>query len=57
MKDHLINKSRIREWGFLEMDETKFAKINPTPIATPVKTMIGMLDDKNLKPKKSIESN
>lgn len=54
MKDHLINKSRISWIGFLEIDKTKLAKINPTPIATPAKEINGILEATNLKERRSI---
>ena len=51
MKAHLINWSKITETGLREIDKTKFANINPTPIATPAREISGILDAKNLNPK------
>ena len=36
--------------GLREIEKTKKAKIKPTPIATPVKHIIGMLEAKYLNP-------
>ena len=54
MKAHLINWSKIAETGFLQILKTKLAKINPTPIATPAREINGILDAKNLNPKRTI---
>ena len=53
MKAHLINWSKIAETGFLQIVKIKFAKIKPTPTATPAREINGILDAKNLKPKRT----
>ena len=50
MKAHLINWSKIVETGFLHIHKLKFAKINPTPIATPAREINGILEAIYLKP-------
>jgi predicted methyltransferase len=52
MNAHLINWSKITETGFLQILKTKFAKIIPTPIATPAREINGILEAKYLKPNK-----
>ena len=48
MNDHLIKLLLID--GLREIEKTKKANIKPTPIATPVKHIIGRLEAKYLNP-------
>ncbi len=48
MNDHLIRLLEID--GLREIEKTKKANIKPTPIATPVKHIIGILEAKYLNP-------
>ena len=48
VNDHLIRLLLID--GFLGVEKTKKANIKPTPIATPVKHIIGILEAKYLNP-------
>jgi hypothetical protein len=52
MKDHLIRLLLIA--GLREIANIKEEKIDPTPIATPVKQIIGMLEAKYRNPIKTI---
>jgi hypothetical protein len=51
MKDHLIRLLLIA--GLREIANIKEEKIDPTPIATPVKQIIGMLEAKYRNPIKT----
>ena len=42
--------------GFLLIENTRNANIIPTPIATPTKHIIGILDAKYLNPKRIIKN-
>ena len=55
MNDHLIRLLLID--GFLGVEKTKKANIKPTPIATPVKHIIGILEAKYLNPINIINKN
>ena len=54
INDHLIRLLLIE--GLREMANTKKANIIPTPIATPVKHIIGILEAKYLNPSKIIDN-
>ena len=55
MNAHLIKIVLI--FGFRHIEKTKNANIIPTPIATPIKLINGILEAKYLKPNNIINKN